>query len=282
MNTSRFACLCLVGLTLLGPATLAAQSDRPHRGKIDGVERDARRSGGNGNNNDSDDDDDAPWFVQIIFGLFHSGDHEKGTEPLPPTPGRGYQDYPYADTAESDGFLREHVLRGRGFGAVSGTYFNDNAVGGTLQAGQVAWEGAQQEFYASLEYSLYREPTQTDVDWLHSFRAEVGGLPRLGHLGFARIGGGVRVLVLDNGVPAVGPELEVGAELMPRRPWGVGGSARGALVHWNGGGTRGMADLSAHASWFLNRFELMAGWRYVAIGSAPAFNGPTAGLRVWF
>ena len=284
MNIARLVPICLLGVTLVAPATLVAQSDRPSRGKVDGVERDARRSGRSGYN-ESNDDDDGPWFLQIIIGLFHSDHEHEKAEPdvtLPPTPGRGYQDFPYADSAEPDPFLREHVLDGRGFGTISATYFNDNAVGGTLQAGQVAWEGAQGPVYAALEYALYREPTRTDVDWLHTFRAEIGALPRLGRLGFARIGGGVRALVLDNGVPAAGPEVEVGVELFPRRPWGVGGTARGAIVHWSGGGDRGMADLTAHASYFVGRFELMAGWRYMAIGSAPAFNGPTAGVRVWF
>src|SRR5262245_1536452 len=165
MNATRLASLCLVALALLAPVTATAQSARPGGGKIDGVERDARRSG----HHDDDDDDDG-GFLGIIIGLFHSDRGEKSGSDvtLPPTPGRGYQEYPYADTAEGHPFLREHVLDGHGFGTLSATYFDDNAIGGTLQAGQVAWEGAFEEAYASVEWTTYREPTQTNVDRLHT------------------------------------------------------------------------------------------------------------------
>ena len=285
MNTARLASLGILALLLSGPALLAAQSDRPGRGKIDGVEREGRRSGHRGH--DHDDDEGGGGFFGFIIGLFHSDDEaDRSADPpvtLPPTPGRGSQDYPSADTADSNPFLREHVLDGHGFGNLSATYFDDNAIGGTLQAGQVAWEGAIEEAYASVEYTLYREPTRTDVDWLHTLRLGVGGIPRLGQLGYLKVGPALRVVVLDNGRPALGPELEVGAELLPHRPWGVGGTARGALVKWTETNTwSGMADLTAHASVYLGRLELMAGWRYMVIGSAPAFNGPTAGVRLWF
>jgi hypothetical protein len=42
------------------------------------------------------------------------------------------------------------------------------------------------------------------------------------------------------------------------------------------------ADLTATGSYFVGRTELMAGWRYTKVGAADAFNGPTAGLRLWF
>ena len=285
MNTLRIAPLLALAAGLLAPAPLVAQADKPDRGKIDGVEREGRRASRNAGG-----DDRGGWFIELILGLFRGDDHAHAAppdEPPPPRPGRGYGPYPwYADTTGDsivvEPFVREHVMERRGFHALSATYFDDNAIGGSLRAGQLSYEAASGAASLSLEYTLYREPTQRDVDWLHTARIGLDVLPRIGRIGFARAGVAARGLVLDNGMAAGGPELEVGFQAFPARPWGVAATARGAIVEWSGGGSSGMAELTAQASYSIGRFELMAGWRYLKIGSAEAFNGPTAGLRVWF
>jgi hypothetical protein len=199
-----------------------------------------------------------------------------------PGPGPRYHPYPYADSTDPEPFQRSGRVGRRRFGAVTGTWFADAARGATLGAGQVTVEGANGPYHASLEYALYLEPTRTDTDYLHLVRAGFGAVPRLGDSGYMRFGVGARVLVLDDGDAAVGPELELGAQLFPVRPWGVSVLARGALINWSWTGGSPFADLTATGSYFTGRYELLAGWRYTKVGSAVAFSGPAAGVRLWF
>jgi hypothetical protein len=202
--------------------------------------------------------------------------------------GQGYTRYPYAERDNPDVFAMKGMATGRRFGTVSGMYFDDRTVGGTLQAGQFSLEGANGPVLSSIEYTLYREPTRTDTDWMHLARVGLGGVPRLGRHGIMRVLAGARVIVLDNGESAIGPELELGVQAFPVRPWGFSATARGALVQWNSGltwsigGTSPFADLMATGSYFVGPVEVQAGWRYTKLGQAQAFNGPTAGIRLWF
>jgi len=273
----------------LVPVRVDAQSggdSRPARGKVDGVEREARHSGHDHDDDDDCNDCDGGFGEAIFVGLFHAlfggGKGAMGAADDAILPGQGYLAYPYAEPGNRETFVLDRVATGLSFTTFSGTYFNDRAVGGTLEAGQLTLEGASDQLLGSLEYTMYREPTQTDTDYLHLIRAGVGGVPRLGRLGFARILVAGRGVILDNGRAAFGPELELGVQAFPVRPWGVSANARGALVKWNGGDWAGFTDLTANGSVFFGRVELMAGWRYTKIGSAEAFNGPTASLRLWF
>ena len=274
-----FPILGLAGALWLTPSVADAQSEtepKPERGKVDGVEDEASRARRNG-------DDWECLDCGGGFFLFQMADAAFRAMVMPsPHPGQGYHRYPYADTLDADAFVRSPVATGRRFGAMTASYFADNAVGGTLQAGQFSLEGANGVMHAGMEYTLYREPTQTDTDWLHLARVSVGVVPRMGRLGFMRIALAARAVILDNSDAAIGPELEVGMQAFPARPWGAAVNARGALLHWNWGGSSGFADLTATGSYFVGRAELMAGWRYTKVGSAEAFNGPTAGVRLWF
>ncbi len=286
MNTRlAFPVPALLGALFLAAGPLLAQSepDKPARGKIDGVEREARRGDGDGIVVDGDGDEDGVWLVFRVIG---SALHALVTPAA--RPGQGYTRYPYAEPGNPDAFAMEGMATGRSFGNVSGTYFDDRTVGGTLQAGQLSLEGANGMIVSGLEYTLYREPTRSDTDWLHLARVALGAAPRLGRHGIMRVMVGARVIVLDNGESAVGPELELGVQAFPVRPWAVSASARGALVTWNSGlnwrigGTSPFADLQATGSYFMGPVELQAGWRYTRIGAAPAFSGPVAGVRLWF
>jgi len=277
--------LALFGALSLAAGTAGAQTrdhSKPAHGKIDGVEREARRAGSQGGSVVATDDDDGSLADQVVFGILHS------IFIAPETPGQGYLAYPYAEPHNRDAFVMRRMATGRQFVTMAGTYFNDQYVGGSLQAGQFTLEGANGMALSSLEYTLYREPTQTDTDWLHLARVAIGVAPRLDRFGYMRVLVGARVIVLDNGGSAVGPEFEVGVQAFPVRPWGVSASARGALVQWNSGfnwswgGTSPFADLNGNVSYFLGRVELQAGWRYTKVGTAQAFSGPTAGMRVWF
>jgi len=279
--------LALFGALSLAAGTAGAQDrdhPKPARGKIDGVEREARRasSGSGGSAVVVTDDDDGSLADQVVFGILHS------IFIAPETPGQGYLAYPYAEPRNRDAFVMRRMATGRQFVTMAGTYFNDQDVGGSLQAGQFTLEGANGMALSSLEYTLYREPTQRDTDWLHLARVAIGVAPRLDRFGYMRVLFGARVIVIDDGSSAIGPELEVGVQAFPVRPWGVTASARGALVQWNSGldwswgGTSPFADLNGNLSYFLGRVELQAGWRYTRIGGADAFNGPTAGVRLWF
>lgn len=273
--------LGLAGALWLTPDAAVAQREagtKPDRGKVDGVEREARRAGR--------EDDGDEWECEDCGGGFFLfrmiGSALQAFFVPSKVPGQGYQRYPYAERDAAEPFVLDSAATGRRFGTFTGMYFNDQDVGGTLQAAQFALEGANGALVSAVEYTLYREPTQTDTDWLHLARVGLGVAPRLGRLGFVRLLAAGRLIVLDNGGAALGPELELGITTFPVRPVGVSANARGALVNWSGGGRSAFTDLTVTGSCFLGRAELMAGWRYTKVGSAEAFNGPTAGVRLWF
>ncbi len=280
MNARRLVPALAIAAVAAFPAAAPAQSDpqpKPERGKVDGVEGEARRARRESDGVECVDCGGSGFFLidmaeAALRAFFVTSPH----------PGQGYHRYPYADTLDADPFVRGTVASGRRFGAFSASYFADDAEGGTLRAGQIALEGANGVVHAGVEYTLYREPTQTDVDWLHLARVSIGAVPRLGRVGFLQAGLAARAVSLDNGNTAVGPELELGVQTFPGRPWGVAVNARGALVSWSWGGSSGFADLTANGSYFVGRAEVIAGWRYTKVGRAAAFNGPTAGVRLWF
>ena len=288
MNAHRLADLALASL-LLGaalPSELAAQSERPRRGKIDEVERSRERDRGRNQGRSADDDGDGGgWFIFRMIGslICGCGGDPHGApphEPRAPVTGQGYLPYPYADRRALETFVLADVREGRGFGTVSGTYFRDDA--STLRAGRVVVEAAHGAAYGSLEYDYHREVKANEIDYLHLWRAGVGGLPRLGRIGYLRIGVAAQGVVLDDGDNAAGPELELGAKIFPRRPWGLSATGRVATLSWDGDSWFGFAQWSATASVFTGRVEIEGGAHWTRIGTSPAFYGPAVGARVWF
>ena len=291
MNASRLAVLAFAA-SLLGamlPATLRAQSEeRPRRGKVDEVERSRDRDsrGRNGNRGNDDEGDGGGWFIfriigQLICGC--GGDPHGATaprEPRAPTNGQGYLPYPYADRRAREAFVLREVRAGRTFGSVSGAYFRDDV--STLRAGHFALDGARGAAYGSLEYDYHREPKANETDYLHLWRAGVGAMPRLGRIGYLRVGVAARGLVLDDGDMAAGPELELGAKIFPQRPWAVSATGRVATLSWDGQSWFGFSQWAATASVFAGPVEIEGGAHWTRIGSAPAFYGPTLGARIWF
>ncbi len=79
----------------------------------------------------------------------------------------------------------------------------------------------------------------------------LGGLPPIANVGFLAIGLGVRGVALDNGSLSIGPDLEVGMQLLPVRPFGVSVTGRVALM-------------------------------WTRFGDVSPVTGPTLGARVWF
>ncbi len=292
MNARRLALLalmaCLAGT--LEARTLAAQgSDRPSRGKIDEVER-ASGSHDRGRDRDHDSDDGdgggGAWVLFRIIGHLVCGCGEpRGRdsvtgELLPPPRGQGYLPYPYADRRARETFVLEDVTRGRRFGTFAGSYFRDDV--STLRAGAAQLETANGEIYGSLEYVYHREPKANETDYLHLWRAGVGVIPRLGRLGYFKVGVAARGVVLDNGQHATGPELELGAKIFPQRPWALAATGRVAALSWDHESYFAYQEWSAAASVFVGRVELEGGAHWTRLGTAPAFYGPTLGARIWF
>ncbi|MEK6767349.1 MAG: hypothetical protein AABY85_00015 [Gemmatimonadota bacterium] len=291
MNASRLAVLALAA-SLLGamlPATLRAQNgERPRRGKVDEVERSRDRDsrGRNGNRGNDDDGDGGGWFIfriigHLICGCGDSDSHQADPpEPRAPTTGQGYLPHPYADRRARETFVLREVREGRTFGSVSGAYFRDDV--STLRAGHFALDGASGAAYGSLEYDYHREPKANETDYLHLWRAGVGAMPRLGRIGYLRVGVAARGVVLDDGDGAAGPELELGAKIFPLRPWAVSATGRVATLSWDGQSWFGFSQWAATASVFAGPVEIEGGAHWTRIGSAPAFYGPTLGARIWF
>ncbi len=196
--------------------------------------------------------------------------------------GQGYLPYPYAGGERTaDTFVRSRVSDRRAFGALTATYFDDE--GSTTQAGRVTLEGAYGVFRGEVAYGHYAEPLATRTDRLHTWRAAVGVQPRLGRFGYLVVGGGVRGVVLHDGSSASGPEGEIGLQLFPQRPVGANVSGRIARLSWTGADAFTFRELNASASYFIGRIELQAGWHWMQVGrNTSAFEGPVAGLRLWF
>jgi hypothetical protein len=278
-----FVPLALVALVgLAQPVRLISQDE--HKGKIDDVERSAENAKKQGS--EESDDGGGGFLYGLLRLFFHVAAHTRpvtgDTLVEPEQPGQGYLAYPWAMPLGPDRFVLRNVTTGREFGTFSASYFIDDQ--STLRAGHFSLEGAYDFADVSLEYSLYREPKPGETDYLHLFRIGVAALPRLGDLGYLKVGFAAQGLLLDNGDAAGGPEVELGVQLFPVRPAGLGASARFAPMTWRGGpafGT-GFADLMGNASLFLGRVELQAGYRWTRVGVGAPFRGPTLGMRVWF
>ena len=269
--TREIALLLLVAaLGAAAPQPAAAQEEeRPRRGKIDQVEDDA--SGEEG----------SPWWLQAVWDTgrviwhlvtFMAEDHG---------PGQGYLDYPYSDGRALDHFVLSDVKAHRGYGFLSAAYYDD--AGSTLSGTHVEWEGARGILAFSAGLDAFREPTAADVDHLTLVRVGATGLARLSHSTLFRTGLGLRAMVLDDGSPALGPEVELGFQSFPLRPLAFDGTLRfaglsGAGASWFG---TGLLEGSAGAGVLLGRVEVRAGYRALVIGHATTLAGPTLGARIW-
>lgn len=267
------ALCCFPGLQ---PHAQAQGSDRSREGKIDEVERDARKAARSG---DKDGDGAWSWGVEIAADAF------RALFAAPEGYGRGYLRYPYARSRHPSPFVLDDVNRGRRFVTVGVQRFGD-AESTSLRATTVSVEGATSALHYAFEYSHYSERVLGDRDDLVTARAGLGGTPRVGTLGFARVGVGLRAIFLDNGRGVIGPDIELGLHTFPVKPLGVSAVARVGAVNWSAsggsGGWRRVVEVSPAVSVFLGRIELRAGWHELAIGRASPFSGPTLGTRLWF
>jgi hypothetical protein len=281
MKTPRIVPLALVPLALVAslglarPARLLSQSDS---GKIKDVGHSAGHARKQGGDHGDHGDDDG-WFVGgtrfFVRAVWHTIVY------VPSDTGQGYLAYPYARFG-GPSFVVPDVAWGRSFGTVSATYFRD--AGSTLRGGHVAIEWAGGMFDRTIEYSFFREPTATGTDHLSMLHAGVALLPPLGDLGYLKVGLAFQGVFTDQGDVATGPELVLGAQLLPKRPFGVAATARVAPLTWAGGPafSTGFVDLIGTGSVFLGRFELQAGYRWTRVGVGAPFSGPTLGLKAWF
>ena len=270
MKTTSAAPLALLALfAAAAPATLAGQD----KGKIGDVQRSADSAQQKGRRGGGDHGDDEGgggfgWGVArfFLFGVF------------PSDTGQGYQHYPYAGGGP---YLRRNVTDGRTFGTVSASYFADDQ--STLRATHIAVEWAGGFIRREIEFSSYREPLATRTDHLQMFRLSFTAVPPLGDVGYLKIGAGVQVVTVGTDA-ATGPEFEMGVQLFPRRPFGLGATARVAPLTWSGGPVWGVGfvDLAANGSVFVGPLEIQAGYRWTRIGVGAPFRGPTLGMRVWF
>jgi hypothetical protein len=279
MKTSRIIPTLLVPLALVallglaGPSGLLAQSDSG--GKIKDVEHSAANNKNQGS--DGADDDDG-WFFGgarfFVRAIWHTMIY------VPRDTGQGYLAYPYATFGST--FVVPDVAWGRTFGTVSASYFRDD--GSTLRGGHFAVEWVGGVMDRTIEYSYFSERTAGGTDHLSMLHAGVAALPRLGDLGYLKVGLAFQGVFTDQGDVATGPELVLGAQLFPRRPFGLGATARVAPLTWAGGPafSTGFVDLMANGSVFFGRMELQAGYRWTRVGVGSPFGGPTLGLRAWF
>lgn len=284
MKPATVVPLALLALLLAAaPRGLAAQDDS--KGKIEDVEHSAQNTPRSGHH---DDDDGGGFFVGVLRLIFHphhahpaAGDSAAVPEP-PEPPGQGYLKYPWAGPFGTERFVLQNVTTGRDFGNVSAAYFMDDQ--SSLRAGQLTLEGAYDAAHIALEYAFYREPTASGTDYLHLARIGVSGLPRIGDLGYLKLGVGLQGLYLDDGDAAGGPELEAGVQLFPARPFGLDANARAAAMTWKDGPlfSFGFVDLRAGGSLFIGRVELRAGYQWTRVGVGSPFRGPQLGMRVWF
>lgn len=285
VKSQRLVPLALVALlaSTVVAASLSAQEEHPSKGKLDDVERSADNAKKKGSDSG---ESSGGWEVDPSGDVFGAvGDLFLGVLHLftyvPRQPGQGYLSYPYAETASGETFVRRDVPYGRTFGAVSAAYFEDDE--STLRAVHVSVEWAGGLLHRAIELSSYVEPKPDETDRLQMFRVSFAALPPIGDIGYLRIGAGLQVVTVG-GNAATGPELELGAQLFPKRPFGVGATARVAPLTWAGGPTWGVgfAEFAGTGSVFVGRLEVQAGYRWTRIGVGQPFRGPMVGLRVWF
>ena len=276
LGLAPLALVALLGL--VHPARLLAQDQHPSSGKIGDVERSADNAKKKGS--DHADDDEGGFFggsVRFFLrAMWHAAVY------VPRDTGQGYIAYPYAGPLDGATFVVRDVFRGRTFGNISAAYFKD--AGSTLSGVHFAVEWVGGMLDRVIEYSHFTEPTAEGTDRLSMLHVGVAALPPIGDLGYLRIGAAFQSIFTDQGDAAMGPELVLGTQLFPKRPFGVDVTARLAALTWGGGpehGT-GFVDLIAHGSVFLGRTELQAGYRWTRVGVGAPFSGPTLGMRLWF
>lgn len=286
MKPTRVVPLALLALLLAAPARgLAGQE----RGKIDYVERSADNAKGNDGGHHDDDSNGGGFFFFLLRGVFHTFGHRAREAPAfdsgappPEPPGQGYLAFPYAAPDAPSSFVLRSVTEGRHFASFSASYFRDDQ--STLRAGQFAFEAAYEQALFTAEYSFYREPLTTGTDYLHLGHVALSGLGPLGDVGYFKAGLALQGVVTDQGDAAGGPGLDLGLQIFPGRPLGVGVTGRVAALTWRGGplfGT-GFVDAMGTGSALIGRFELQAGYRWTRVGVGSPFRGPTLGVRVWF
>jgi len=278
MRLAHVVPLALIALLGAAPAPLAAQEDQPSKGKIDDVERSADNAKKKGS--DDNDEGGGGWFIGGVGDAF-SAFAELCWGVHPRQAGQGYLSYPYA-AGSGETFVRRDVTDGRRFGAVSATYFADDE--SALRAGHFSVEWAGGILHREIEFSTYAEPMPDGTDHLQMLRLSFTLAPPIGDLGYVKVGGGFQIVTLGTGDAATGPEVELGVQLFPRRPFGLGAAARVAPLTWNGGPEWGVGfvDLAGNGSVFVGRVEVLAGYRWTRIGVGSPFHGPMVGMRVWF
>lgn len=263
----------ILALLAGAPPTLAAQQEDepPRRGKIDQVEEDA-----------DGDDEGVPWALRLIWEsgklLYHLATfiaNDKG-------PGQGYVDYPYGDPRALEHFVLKGVVAHRGYSTLAGSHYAD--LGSTLTGYHFAWERVRSVVSLNAEFDTFSEPTATDEDRLAFLRVGAAGLARLSHAAVFRSGLAVRMMVLDDGRAALGPELELGVQAFPLRPLAFDGTFRVAGLSGAGASWFGTALLegSVGVGVLFGRVEARAGYRTLMIGPSTTLAGPTLGARIWF
>jgi hypothetical protein len=221
------------------------------------------------------------WWYPAHYPRWHRPPEDYGEPYAEPAGGQGYLPYPYALGGHApQTFIAPRPIGREAFGAVSAQFFSDE--GSTTRAGRFAFEGAIGLFRGEVEYMGYAEAVAGGTDRMHSFRMNVGVQPRLGSRAYLVGGVGVRGLAFEGGLDAVGPEMQLGVQLLPVRPLGAAVTGRLAPLYWEGGGSSTLREVNTTGSIFIGRLELQGGWHWMKVGTAPAFGGPVIGTRIWF
>jgi len=288
MRPAPIVPLALLALLVAAPARgLAGQE----RGKIDDVEHSAENAKGHDDHHHDDADEGGGFFFFLLRGVFHTfGHHAReappldsaAVEPEPLPPGQGYLAYPYAEHDAPSSFVLRGVREGPGFANVSLSYFADDQ--SSLRALHIGYEGAWRQALLTAEGSYYREPTAGETDYLVLGHVALSGIGPIGDVGYFKAGLAVQGVLTDRGDAAGGPGLDLGVQLFPGRPLGLGVTGRVAALTWRGGplfGT-GFVDAMGTGSALLGRVELQVGYRWTRVGVGAPFRGPTVGMRVWF
>ncbi len=195
--------------------------------------------------------------------------------------GTTFLEYPYAGGSLSDAtFIQDDAPGRRSYANLTALYFGDE--GSQVQAGRFALEYGHRLFRGEIAYSQYAEPILGGTDRMHVWRAAAGVQSRLTERANLVAGVALRGVNLSGGDDAYGPEAELGLQVLPLRPIGINLNGRIAALSWAGETPFAFKELNATGSVFFGRVELQGGWHYMKLGSAPAFTGPVAGLRVWF
>ncbi len=225
------------------------------------------------------------WWYPAYYPRFHRPDDEgearEVDEDSEPAFGQTYLDYPYAGPSLSGStFVQNDAPGRRGYGTLSGQFFGDRE--SEVQAGRFSLQGVHRLFHGEFTYAQYVEPIAGGTDRLQTWHATAGVQPRLGDRASLLVAAGIRGVDVRGGGDAYGPEAELGLRVLPVRPLGINLNGRLASLSWTGDDYFTFREVDATGSVFVGRIELQAGWHYMKVGSAPAFTGPVAGIRVWF